>query len=158
MMNMTEGSGQSHKWSSEQVPGPSGLKPSFLLAGSDRAEAVPFPRPRQPSSGSGSPRFQGLAHPFKYLRTVSSTLVTAIRVTGARFEQKPLPVVVVACINTTCRDSLQVRILSNPEKPHKSQQNRVIDGERPALPFEICSAHQNTLERAGKREWPTREK
>jgi len=30
---------------SEQVPGPQGLKPSFLLAGSGTPEAVPFPKP-----------------------------------------------------------------------------------------------------------------
>jgi excisionase family DNA binding protein len=37
--------------------------------------------------------------------------------------------------------------LLNPEKPHKTQQNREINVERPSLPVEICSAHQNTLER-----------
>jgi hypothetical protein len=115
------------------------------------AEATKCALKFQPSSRRASPRFQGLAHPFKYLRTVSSTLVTAIRVTDPRSGYKLLPVVVVASVNTTCRDSLQVRNLCNPEKSHKTQQNRVIDGKRPALPFEICSAHQNTLERVGKR-------
>jgi excisionase family DNA binding protein len=32
--------------------------------------------------------------------------------------------------------------LCNPEKPHKTQQNRDIRAEMPSLPVEICSAHQ----------------
>jgi excisionase family DNA binding protein len=42
---------------------------------------------------------------------------------------------------------LQIHFLRNPENPHKTQQNREIGVEGPSLPVEICSAHQNTLER-----------
>jgi excisionase family DNA binding protein len=40
-----------------------------------------------------------------------------------------------------------MRFQAIPEKPHKTQENREIPVERPVLPVEICSGHQNSLER-----------
>jgi excisionase family DNA binding protein len=42
---------------------------------------------------------------------------------------------------------MQIGFWSNPEKTYKTQQNRHIQALRPVLAVEICSAHQNTLER-----------
>ena len=47
--------------------------------------------------------FQGVARRFKHFRTVSSTLVTRIAVTGALFGLRPLPVVSAVGTDTTGR-------------------------------------------------------
>ncbi len=91
--------------------------------------------------------FQRFARPCRYFRTVSSTLVTAIRVTCAVLVQKLLPVAREEITTSIYRHRLQIHFLRNPENPHKTQQNREIHVEGPSVPVEICSAHQNTLER-----------
>jgi len=78
-------------------------------------------------------------------------------VTAALSAKSILLIVVRIKQTTTGRRSLQIRFLGNPEKPHKTQENQEIPAERPALPVEICSAHENTLERAGTQMADSRE-
>jgi hypothetical protein len=54
--------------------------------------------------------FQWVAHPCKYFRTVSSTLVTRTRVTGALAGRRPLPVVEYNLPCSICRQELQVQV------------------------------------------------
>jgi hypothetical protein len=55
---------------------------------------------------------------------------------------------VVYIIDTSIpRDYLQPRFPAIPENTHKTLQNPEIYVDRPLLPVEICSAHQNSLER-----------
>src|SRR5258705_11498531 len=47
---------------------------------------------------------------------------------------------------------LQLHFSAFPENTHKTQQNPEIRVDRPLLPVEICSAHQNSLEDVGSSE------
>src|ERR1019366_104444 len=96
--------------------------------------------------GNERPYFQWFAQPSQYFRTVCSTLVTPTPVTGCIPAWTLLYIVVDDCRHSTCRQELQVQFFRIPQKPHKTQQNREIPLERPSLPVEICSGHQNTLE------------
>lgn len=99
------------------------------------------------SNGSELAYFEWLARPSKYFRTVSSTLVTSTRVTGAVFAEELPHLAVNNRVSTTHSNKLQPHFSLIPKKPHKTQRNREIQVKRPSLPVEICSAHQNTLER-----------
>ena len=61
------------------------------------------------NEGNESLLFQRFARPFKYFRTVSSTLVTPSSVTSAHFTLPILYVVVAPRENTSCRYMLQLQ-------------------------------------------------
>jgi len=63
------------------------------------------------NEGNESLRFQRFARPFKYFRTVSSTLVTPSWVTSAHFILPILHVAVEARENTSGRRMLQLQFL-----------------------------------------------